>query len=339
MTRTGVLKYVRADGSIQRELRLPEEVFAPASMASLQSATVTEGHQALVNADNWKALSRGHVAEGTVRKDGSLLSGDLIVQDAPVLARIDAGELSDLSLGYAVREDRTPGTYNGEPYDLIQRDIRYNHVALLPPGGGRAGRECALRLDSSAAVVADNEQEPVKMKIRIDGRDYEIGSDEHINAVVASERARTDAERTRADKAVAEADIQKTRADKAEAELAVLKDPARFDAAVKERSEVCAKAATVLGSSYKFDGKSNVDIQRDAVRASDKTVSEDKLRSDVYTQARFDALSAAAPPVPVNPPAGALLVATDPTREDAAPDAEVARKSMLVFNQSLCKVA
>lgn len=334
MTRTGVLKYVRSDGTIQRELRLPEEVFAPASMASLQSAPITDGHKALVNAENWTQFSKGHVAEGTVRKDGALLSGDLIVQDAPVLTRIDNGELSDLSLGYAVREDRTPGVYEGQPYDLIQRDIRYNHVALLPPGGGRAGRECALRLDSSAAVVADTDTIKDPMKIRIDGKDYEFGSEEHVNAAVAAAVA---PERTRADKATADADTQRARADKAEGELAVSRDPVRFDAAVKERSEVCAKAVTVLGASYKCDGKSNADIMRDAVRASDKSVSEDKLKSDVYTQARFDGLSAAV--VTTATPSAADLLTAGIVREDAAPDAEAARKAMLETNRSLCKVA
>jgi uncharacterized protein len=70
-------------------------------------------------------------------------------------------------MGYEVREDHTPGTWNGQAYDLVQRDIRYNHVALLPPGSGRAGRECALRLDSTAAVL-DDEQTPRAAQERID---------------------------------------------------------------------------------------------------------------------------------------------------------------------------
>ena len=40
LTRVGIFEYRRPDGSIRRELRLPEEVFAPESLASYKGKRV-----------------------------------------------------------------------------------------------------------------------------------------------------------------------------------------------------------------------------------------------------------------------------------------------------------
>ena len=44
ITRTGVFDYMLADGTLRRELRRPEDVFHPESIASLQMVPVTLGH-------------------------------------------------------------------------------------------------------------------------------------------------------------------------------------------------------------------------------------------------------------------------------------------------------
>lgn len=47
-----------------------------------------------------------------------------------------------LSLGYRSRYDWTPGTWNGEAYDVVQRHIRGNHLALCD--AGRMGPEVTV---------------------------------------------------------------------------------------------------------------------------------------------------------------------------------------------------
>jgi hypothetical protein len=155
LTRTGVLNYLNADGSTRRELRPPEEVFRQDSLATLRSATVTEGHAAWITPENYQTHTRGHVAESSVREDGGLVAAELVVQASDSLKRIDTRELTELSAGYTCDFDPTPGEWQGQRYDGVQRNIRYNHVALLPAGTGRAGRECGLRLDSAAAICVD----------------------------------------------------------------------------------------------------------------------------------------------------------------------------------------
>lgn len=153
LTRVGILEYRNPDGSIRREFRPPEEVFHPESLASLAGAPVLDGHSTWVTPETFSTHSRGHVVEGTPRQDGELVAADLVVQDAGTLKRVERRDLSEISCGYTCGViDPTPGEWNGKRYDCVQRAIRYNHVALLPAGTGRAGRECALRLDAAEPV-------------------------------------------------------------------------------------------------------------------------------------------------------------------------------------------
>jgi uncharacterized protein len=153
LTRTGVLPYRQPDGSSRLEYRPATEVFRADSLASLDSAPITRGHAAWITPDNWRDHSLGHVVEGSARKDGALIAAELVIQDNEGMARIDASELGEVSMGYTCDFDPTPGTSpEGERYDGVQRNIRYNHVALLPSGAGRAGRDVALRLDALDVV-------------------------------------------------------------------------------------------------------------------------------------------------------------------------------------------
>ena len=46
VTSTGIFEYKNPDGSIRRELRLPEEVFDPASLESYEGKPIIVTHQA-----------------------------------------------------------------------------------------------------------------------------------------------------------------------------------------------------------------------------------------------------------------------------------------------------
>lgn len=158
LTRVGVFAYRQSDGSVRRELRCPEEVYAADSLASLADVPVTEDHPPeLVTPSNVRRYARGHARTDAHPEHATgLVTGTLVIQDADTIARIDSGALRETSLGYSMDLDPTPGTYRGQAYDAVQRNIRYNHVALGPVGWGRAGREVALRLDAGDAVMLDD---------------------------------------------------------------------------------------------------------------------------------------------------------------------------------------
>jgi hypothetical protein len=148
LTRTGILEYVRADGSIQREYRPAEEVFNADSLASLAGAPVTDLHPAvMVDPTNVRQLQVG--ITNAPRRDGKFIGAELVVQAADVIAKIDDGTRKEISCGYTCELDMTPGVFEGQHYDAVQRAINYNHVALGPSDWGRAGSEVALRLDSA----------------------------------------------------------------------------------------------------------------------------------------------------------------------------------------------
>jgi hypothetical protein len=148
-TRTGVLQYMKPDGSVTRELRHPDEVFKPESLDSMRFAPLTDLHpQGRVDATNYRELSFGHVgADVAPAPDGVHVAAPILVQDAQMLGLIDGGKRKELSMGYSCDLDETPGEYEGERYDAAQQNIIYNHVAALPPGAGRAGPTAAFRVD------------------------------------------------------------------------------------------------------------------------------------------------------------------------------------------------
>lgn len=155
IARAGVLKY--SDGTREWFELLPdEEVFAPESMATLRGSAVTVEHPPkMVDAETWAELSVGHPT-GEPTRDGDFLVLPLAVQAARAVAKVNAGELHDTSAGYTCQLDPTPGVWRGERYDARQIALRYNHVALLPEGAGRAGTDVSLRLNGGAYQVRTN---------------------------------------------------------------------------------------------------------------------------------------------------------------------------------------
>lgn len=307
-TRTGVLSYRMPNGSIRRELRHPDDVFHPESIASLRSATVTDNHPyqygGIVDPDNWRELSVGHVEDP--KRDSPYLSGDVVVQDGRVLDAINTGDRSDISAGYRCKFVFEPGTYNGEPYDVRQVSIRYNHVALLPPGKGRAGRDVSLRLDSFDAVCVSEEE---TMIIKLDGKDVDVPKEvaEHItrqDAAISKARQEAEEERKRSDKLRAEADAK---------EEELRKRKAREDEEEKNKSEEeterkIRSRVRLLSRAIRFiEGEEDEETKTDSLQdLSDREVmlraiqsqspdfkgirTDGKPESDDYIRARFDLL-------------------------------------------------
>jgi uncharacterized protein len=156
LTRTGVFEYKDQGGGIRRELRHPDEVFHPESMATYPLAPVTVDHPGRVGPHNWKEHAVGTVGP-TVRQNGHFVTGELHIQHQDAMERAelppgDPDKLQEISCGYHCDVDPTPGVYKGIPYDVAQKNIRINHVAVGPAGWGRMGPETRMHLDAGAAV-------------------------------------------------------------------------------------------------------------------------------------------------------------------------------------------
>jgi hypothetical protein len=319
IARTGVQEYPGAgpNGSTLLEYRPPEEVFSADSLASLGSVPVTLRHPpAGVNPDNAKDVQVGHVsdtpAEARVKLDGSAeewIRAQLVIADGAVQADIEAGRAGAISCGYSCDLEMTAGvTADGKPYHAIQRNIRFNHVAILTADErARAGADAKFRLDNKGTN---------QMKIIvIDGVEYEQGSDKHLNKVQSDAAAAVSVATARADKAEAERDTQKERADKAEAAAT----PDKLDALVEARLNLLQRAAKFLPATYDTKGKSDAQVRADAVSAK---IGADKIagKSPEYIAARFDGLcdasGDAAFHVPTKADAGAVSGAKTNINDD-----------------------
>ena len=142
LTSTGIFEYLNPDGSIRRELRLPEDVFDPESLKSYKGRPIIITHDAgLVTTDNVKENAIGTILTEGYRS-GDDVRAEIIIHDTVGMKK--AG-LKELSLGYNLDLEETPGEWNGQHYDAIQRNIRINHLALV--GEARAGEQARLNID------------------------------------------------------------------------------------------------------------------------------------------------------------------------------------------------
>jgi hypothetical protein len=245
-SRAGVFRYRDQAGVITAELRPASEVGRADSLATLARKPVTNTHPNVpVTAENADRFSVGAL-DGEVNWESDFEDGFIkvrgIVQRKDAVDAVDAGR-QELSCGYTCDLDETPGQWTDSlgavhEYDAIQRNITYNHLALVDKG--RAGSQARLRVDA-AMVDDDTEQTPqpkqsgqagAKMKIRIDGQEYDITEEAAIKRALDAQQKRND--EAAAKLAEAEANAQA-------AQAATVEAVAKADAATAQLATVTAE--------------------------------------------------------------------------------------------------
>lgn len=142
VTSAGIFEYNNPDGSKRRELRLPEYVFAEESLKSYKGKPVIITHNAMyIDKSNVDDEIIGTIlSEG--QKDGDNVRAEIIIHNTEAMKK---SGLRELSLGYDLELDETPGEWNGKPYDAVQKNIVINHLALVR--SARAGEQARLNID------------------------------------------------------------------------------------------------------------------------------------------------------------------------------------------------
>lgn len=152
-----------------------------------------------------------------------------------------------------------------------------------------------MHLDSAGnsifPAVEPRTQETNMLKERIDGVDYEVGTEPHKAAI----GRRDAAEKTAKD----ELEKLKARADKAEADLATARKdleqaPTKIAAAAKARADLLEQARIVLGDEQKFDGVEDLEIKRAIAAKANPNLKLDG-KPEAYVQPLFEAAIAEAP--------------------------------------------
>lgn len=145
-TRAGIFLYMNADGTIRRELRHPDEVFKAESMSTLTDLVLTRDHPVQpLTSKNTKQYAVGFSGPSP-KKVGEHIGTKITVYEDAAIQDVVSGERQELSCGYFCDVDFTPGVWNGLEYDAAQKNIRYNHIALV--NKGRAGPTAKVKLDS-----------------------------------------------------------------------------------------------------------------------------------------------------------------------------------------------
>lgn len=300
LTRTGVFTYRNADGTLRRELRPPQEVFKTDSVAQFAGLPVTVGHpEVFLDATSTRAHQVG--ATSAPRREADKIVADLLVTDVAAIEQIQRG-IRQISVGYEARLDFTPGVWLGQPYDAIQRDIQPNHVALVDRG--RAGPECALRLDegdtmldleidgNSVTVTPEmfagvltalgmDPASPPQMLELCYGPDAAPGAAPAMDK--AAPAAAPAAPAPKGDRA--DVDSLQARIDSLQAQLSAKPDEARIRESVRARIKLESVAET---NGVKFDAAMSDDLLRAAVVKALEGV-DVSGKSSAYIEARFDA--------------------------------------------------
>ena len=161
----------------------PDELARQESLRSLEGRPVNLDH---AWGEAGKIDAVGAVAGMPYYCDNNkLLYADALINDPSTIRRItsidnDGDKLVEISAAYRTKTDWSPGvTPDGEFYDGVQRDIKYNHITLLPRGEGRAGEE--VRIINRKKGVSEMEFTTMKVgnsKIRVHNEDADRLQDE-----------------------------------------------------------------------------------------------------------------------------------------------------------------
>lgn len=149
ITKIGVFPYLGKQISPELEpdtiynvLRPEEELTKEETLKSFELIPIVDDHTMLGTKDenHTPAEQKGiHGVTGVnVKQNGDLITVDLKIFSETLKEEIENGK-KDLSLGYYSNYEIKKGTYKGQTYDAVQRNIIANHIALVDEG--RMGKE------------------------------------------------------------------------------------------------------------------------------------------------------------------------------------------------------
>lgn len=314
LTRTGVFTYIDRDTKKKvRELRHPDDVLHPDSMATMQASPLVVSHkiETGVTAANWKEVQVGLTSDVVTREDGkeegeTFLLNQLLVQDGPTIEKVNSGELRDISPAYTCVIDPTPGTYHGKPYDQRQTFIRYNNFALGPPGWGREGAKVATRLDAVYSEIdatekalrgKEKQMDYIEVTLRLDGVDYVVKVPQALATNLKTshihQQQRLDAAEARISELEGIVQVKDTELAEVKTRLDSAVAPEAIEALVAERTEVFDKAKKI-DPEMRLDGLSLDEIRLAVLKKRGVDMTGFESNSDRIAGA-FQALSVNAP--------------------------------------------
>lgn len=312
VTRTGVLTYKTVDGKTIKQLRTPAEVFSPNSLDTLKSIPVTLKHPSvLVTKDNANKYMAGYSSD-IVEKEGDKIKTMLTITDAKAIEAVDNRKIVEVSCGYECELEESSGVFDGESYDYVQRNIKYNHIALVDQG--RAGPEIKLLLDGNDQELDLFIQDGGQMeKVKLGDMEFEV-SPELAKAIMAEmekqkamgeemdslkkkldecgpkveelDGMKKEKEQMQAQMDGLKSDLEKTKADLETAKTVTMDSADVIETKVKEKLALISTAKRFLKDEA-LESMNSLDIKKLVIKSDLASINLDG-KSEDYINASFD---------------------------------------------------
>jgi hypothetical protein len=147
VSKVGVFSYLGSeigeaglDPSLEYKLLRPAEELAKAA-SSANGVPLLSQHVPMSADDHNRSVVVGSTLNDA-RYDDPYLLVSIVIWDGDAIAAIEDGSQCELSGGYHHVVDMKKGVYNGEMYDGVQKNLAFNHVALVEVG--RNGSDVAV---------------------------------------------------------------------------------------------------------------------------------------------------------------------------------------------------
>lgn len=121
--------------------RPASELSKPETIASINSIPIQLDHH-IENPDDPATDTRIGTTGEKAKWEAPYLYNSLTFWESRAISLIESGAMRELSLGYAFDPVKKPGVFKGQKYDLVMRNIRANHLALVERG--RAGHDVCV---------------------------------------------------------------------------------------------------------------------------------------------------------------------------------------------------
>jgi hypothetical protein len=233
--------------------------------------------------------------------DGQKIKALVMVKDQYALKEIGDGKIQ-LSPAYFKELDYTPGVWTDDQgqrheYDVVQREIRYDHVAIVK--AGRAGSSVALGLSTDGI---DFEPGPVPdggtmtVQLSLDGGVQVPIAEPGVAGLITTALQNRDAKIAELEAAVkaSETKTQELQAslDAKDAELTEVKATSKTAAspeAVKARLALERKAGDILGDKVSLDELPDIDVKRAVITAVYPSLKDKVAEAEAaYVDASYD---------------------------------------------------
>lgn len=306
ITRTGVFTYhymnELGEAVTVRQLRHPDDVFEPGSLQSLMGIPLTNEHpheflEPENSANKVVGMASDRPKEIYLDSDGEkYLQQQVTIFDPDTIEDVVSGFKRELSLGYTLDHDDTPGEWNGQAFDVRQKNIRYNHLSVVKKA--RGGPLCKFNLDAEEInvdgvctdkVLNFNTVKGEDMIFNKDGKEYDVKDEVHalLTTLETEKKEAVDAASEELTGLRASFDALQAKLDLGEKSKATDAAKEEFHTAVAARVKLEREASDLLGSES-VDGLSDREIKEKVIAKSSKVSLDGK--SDAYVDAAFDLL-------------------------------------------------